>query len=323
MMCQYFTSSYVYAPFLAKSCHTCDQDRNWSSHIATLVPRFLWDKSKLSIDLLPLIPGRLCKVHFQPIHDKIKGCLSGLEPSLFVCVRSWGGGIMMNKVVSAIPTYVITVMKQPKQSLQEIDKTRQCFLWVGNEDMHGGKCKVNWLKVCSLVHYDGLGFSNLEKIGRALWLRWLWYEWRAPNKPLIKTETSCDELDNDMVAASTKVLIGDGRKACFCKSNWIGGQILKSQAPNLYRHSKRKNRRVQEAMQQGRWISDICHSLTIALLTEFFHIWGVLAQVPPQLTDGVQDSIVWRWTTNGEYSAKSSYQFQFNGMVISPSTKLT
>lgn len=74
-----------------------------------------------------------------------------------------GGGIMMNKVVSAIPTYIITIMKQQKQSLQEIDKTRRRFLWVGNENMHGGKCKVNWPKVCSPVHYDGLGFSNLEK----------------------------------------------------------------------------------------------------------------------------------------------------------------
>lgn len=119
----------------------------------------------------------------------------------------------------------------------------------------------------------------------------------------------------------TKFLIGDGRKARLWESNWIGGQSLKSLASNLYRHSKRKNCTVQDAMQQGRWINDIRHNLTIPLLDEF--LWEVLARDTPQLTEEVQDLIVLRWTTDGEYSAKSAYQFQFNGMVLSPSTKLS
>lgn len=91
--------------------------------------------------------------------------------------------------------------------------------------------------------------------------------------------------------------------------------------PNLYRHSKRKNSTIQEALQQRRWINDIRHNLTIPLLDEF--LWEVLARDTPQLTEEVQDLIVLRWTTDGEYSAKSAYQFQFNGMVLSPSTKLS
>lgn len=226
-----------------------------------------------------------------------------------IVVHGGGRRIMVNSVLSAIPTYTLTVLKPPKQSLQEIDKARRRFLWAGNENMHGGKCKVNWLKVCSPVRYGGLGVPNLEKFARALRLRWLWFEWRMPEKPWIGTETPCDELDKDLFAASTRVQIGDGQKASFWESNWIGGQSLKSQAPNLYRHSKRKTRTVQDALQQGRWINDIRHSLTIPLLDEFFHVWEILARNTPQLTEGVQDSIVWQWTTNGEYSAKSAYQF--------------
>ena len=255
---------------------------------------------------LPLTPGRLRKVHFQPLQDKIKGRLSGWKPSL---LYMGGCRIMVNSVLSAIPTYTLTVLKQPKQSLQEIDKARRRFLWAGNENMHGGKCKVNWLKVCSPVRYGGLGVPNLEKFARALRLRWLWFEWRMPEKPWIGTETPCDELDKDLFAASTRVQIGDGQKASFWESNWISGQSLKSQAPNLYRHSKRKTRTIQDALQQERWINDIRHSLTIPLLDEFFHVWEILARNTPQLTEGVQDSIVWQWTTNGEYSAKSAYQF--------------
>lgn len=114
---------------------------------------------------LPLTPGRLRKVHFQPLQDKIKGRLSGWKPSL---LYMGGRRIMVNSVLSAIPTYTLTVLKPPKQSLQEIDKARRRFLWAGNENMHGGKCKVNWLKVCSPVRYGGLGVPNLEKFARAL-----------------------------------------------------------------------------------------------------------------------------------------------------------
>lgn len=189
---------------------------------------------------------------------------------------------MMNKVVSAIPTYIITVMKQQKQSLQEIFLTKRGDASYRLEMRTCMEANARSIgpRFALLFIMTALDFPIQKKIGRALWLKWLWYEWRAPNKPSIKTETSCDELDNDMFAASTKVLIGDGRKASFWESNWIAGQILKSQVPNLYRHSKRKNRTVQEAMRQGRWISDIRHSLTIALLTEFFHIWGFQHKYP-------------------------------------------
>ncbi len=230
---------------------------------------------------------------------------------------------MVNSVLSSIPTYVLTVLKPPKQFFQEIDKARRCFLWAGNEEMHGGKCKINWPKVCSPVYYGGLGVPNLENFARALRLRWLWYEWKAPNKPWIGTETPCDELVKELFAASTKVTIGDGRKAHYWESNWIGGHRLKSLAPNLYRHSKRKNRTVQDALQHGRWINDIRHNLTITLLSEYIKIWKVLALECPQLTEGVEDSITWRWMANGEYSAKSAYLFQFEGITTSPSATLT
>lgn len=40
--------------------------------------------------------------------------------------------------------------------------------------------------------------------------------------------------------------------------------------PLLYNHSRRKNRIVSEAIQGGRWLSDVAHSLTNDLLPGFF-----------------------------------------------------
>lgn len=59
---------------------------------------------------LPLTPSQLRKVHFQPLQDKIKGRLSGWKPSL---LHIGGGGV--NSVLSAIPTYILTILKPLKQ----------------------------------------------------------------------------------------------------------------------------------------------------------------------------------------------------------------
>lgn len=77
--------------------------------------------------------------------------------------------------------------------------------------MHGGKCKVNWTKVCSPIWYGCLGVPNLEKNARALRLRWLCFEWRTLEKPWIGSKTPCDDLDKDLSAASTRIQIGDGQ----------------------------------------------------------------------------------------------------------------
>ena len=50
---------------------------------------------------------------------------------------------MVNSVLSSIPTYVLTVLKPPKQFLQEIDKARRRFLWVGNEEIRGAQMQSN------------------------------------------------------------------------------------------------------------------------------------------------------------------------------------
>jgi hypothetical protein len=74
---------------------------------------------------------------------------------------------------------------------------------------------------------------------------------------------------------------------------------------------------VQDALQHGRWINDIRHNLTITLISKSIKIWEVLALECPQLTEGVEDSITWRWTANEEYNVKYVYLFQFEGITTS------
>jgi hypothetical protein len=51
-------------------------------------------------------------------------------------------------------------------------------------------------------------------------------------------------------------------------------------------------------------------------VAEFFHPWHVLAGVQLILTQ--EDAIVWRWTNNGVFSAKSVYSAFFAGTMTEP-----
>jgi hypothetical protein len=207
---------------------------------------------------MPLTVSRLRKVHLQYLIDRIKARLASWKKKL---LSAGGRRELVLSVLSSMPIYVMTALKIPKQIIQEIDKARRKFLWDGGDEIHGGKCKVNWQRVCRPIKYGGLGVSNLTKMGRALHLRWLWYEWTFPDKPWIGMPTPCDEQDAELFAASTTVTIGDNRKALFWESPWVSSSPLKTMAPNLYRHARRKKRTVANALQDNKWIDDIRHNL--------------------------------------------------------------
>ena len=88
-------------------------------------------------------------------------------------------------------------------------------------------------------------------------------------------------------------------------------------APNLYHHAKRKKRTVAEALEENKWIDDIRHNLTTTLVAEFFKVFKLLWSSGVTLTQGIQDSIRWKWTPSGAYTAKSAYQAQFLGGIPS------
>lgn len=95
--------------------------------------------------------------------------------------------------------------------IKEFDKTRRRFLWAGCQELHGGKC-------CRPVKQGGLGVLDLERFGRALQLRWLWFTWTNTEKPWVGSELPIDDTDRALFAAATKVTINNGKKAMFWKS---------------------------------------------------------------------------------------------------------
>lgn len=133
----------------------------------------------------------------------------------------------------------------------------------------------------------GLGVFDLERFGRALRLRWHWMSWQEPQRPWVGSDLPCDGSDRALFSMATTIMVKDGRLASFWHDRWLQELCPKTVAPNLFRISVRKNRTVQEAMHDNRWLLDLAQGLTVQMVGELMRLAGLLDSVI--LEDGVPD----------------------------------
>jgi hypothetical protein len=81
------------------------------------------------------------------------------------------------------PNLLAVALKVPKWFMRATDKIRRGFLWKGRKEINGGYCLVAWEKVMRPLELGGLSIINLETMGRALEMRWLWIEKTKPDCP--------------------------------------------------------------------------------------------------------------------------------------------
>uniref|UniRef100_A0A0A9GPV4 Reverse transcriptase zinc-binding domain-containing protein n=1 Tax=Arundo donax TaxID=35708 RepID=A0A0A9GPV4_ARUDO len=263
---------------------------------------------------LPITMGRLKLIHVQHIQDKAKEKMAGWQGKL---LNPAGHRELVRTVLSSLPTYLLTALKSPKKFIEEFDKSRRCFLWAGNHELHGGKCKVNWLCVCHPIRHAGLSVHNLERFGCALRLKWLWYSWTKPSSAWIEMELPTNDTNLALFAMATRVQVQNGRTASFWFSSWLKGMSPALLFPNLYRHSRRKKRTVAEALNNDRWVTDIGHNLTTDLLVDYFCLWNLIDEANLNLDTEESNQITWTCSSLGEYTAKSAYETQFEDGVPS------
>jgi hypothetical protein len=220
-----------------------------------------------------------------------------------------------------LPVYLLTVIKAPKNFLKEIDKTRRRFLWAGDKELTGGKCKVAWVSMARPTTYGGLGIIELQKFSRALRLRWIWYSWDPRPRPWKGMELPVDNMDIALFNAATQVTVGNGEKAIFWTSRWLHRQAPATLFPALYEHSKRKKRNVKEALNNNNWIRDVDYSMTEILIREFMSLCGQLSDVV--LLPLQEDRVTWLHSPDGQYTASSAYRMQFLGLTTSPTAETT
>ena len=256
---------------------------------------------------LPLNIKAIRRVDIHPLIDKVGGKLAAWKGRL---LSKAGRLRLVNSVLSSIPTYFLTVFKLPKWAARKIDKLRRSFLWKGDTEANGGHCLVQWAKTLRPKKFGGLGILDLDLFGRALRLRWLWFQWTAPERPWVGTQPPVDAIDRQLFRASTVVTLGNGEKASFWQSTWMNGQAPMDRFPDLFRLAWRKNKTVKEEIQNQNWTRGLWRMQSVSEMASFVQLWDMVQEV--QLNDE-QDSIFWRWTSDGVYTTKSAYNAQFLG----------
>lgn len=101
--------------------------------------------------------------------------------------------------------------QDPKNFHKDLDKQRRKFLWAGDGDITGGKCKVAWTKVSMPTLNEGMGLVNLEMFGQVLRLRWLWFAWEDRECPWKVMQLPLDHHNMGLFNAATTVRLGNGR----------------------------------------------------------------------------------------------------------------
>lgn len=71
---------------------------------------------------------------------------------------------------------------------------------------------------------------------------------------------------------------------------------------------------MNEDPENHSWTRVLWRMTEVEEMVEFVQLWDLIMQV--MLTEG-EDTIRWRWTANGEYSAKLAYNAQFHGSFCS------
>jgi hypothetical protein len=139
-------------------------------------------------------------VDFQPLLDKLGNRLAAWRGRFL----NRGGRLkLMTTVLTVMPTYYLTVFAPKKWVIKRLDKIRRSFIWKGSTDVKGGHCLVRWSKVRRPKELGGLGVLDFELFSRALRLRWLWFQWKDPDRPWVGTELPCNEDDKQLFRAST------------------------------------------------------------------------------------------------------------------------
>ncbi|GJN41102.1 hypothetical protein PR202_gn00429 [Eleusine coracana subsp. coracana] len=263
---------------------------------------------------LPLSLKKLSKSQLQPFIDRLADLLPGWKAEL---MTRMGHAIFVQFVLTATIIYQAMALDFPPWVIKAMEKIMRGFLWQGSKEAHGGHCLLTWDRVAIPKDLGGLGISNLQKLGWALWVRWLWLQKTEPSKPWVSLPMQMSEQMKAIFSMAVTTELGDGRNTLFWQDRWILGQRLEDVAPLIHSIVPKRivgKQTVGEALTTMVWIQDIHGVAIVEIIEEFMALCNVVTEFT--LQPGTPDSHHWKLASTGRYSAKATYEALFQGSVL-------
>jgi hypothetical protein len=258
---------------------------------------------------VPLLSARVPKAAMQPLVDKVANCILAWKGRL---LNGSGRLVLVQSTLCAIPVHISMALKVVPWAVKTITTLIKGLLWCGTKVASEGKHTVAWVNTCCPKELGGLGIPNLQLMGMALRMRWLWFTRMDPQRTWSGFKFGNETQEKSFFAASISVTVGDGRKAMFWSHTWIRGSSIRSVATTFGAVSPRvrRTRTVRNGILDRVWVRDIIGATTVQVIVQYIRVWDLLLDFI--LTDTL-DRFIWKWTASGEFSSASAYQVLFFG----------
>uniref|UniRef100_A0A803QSN3 Reverse transcriptase domain-containing protein n=1 Tax=Cannabis sativa TaxID=3483 RepID=A0A803QSN3_CANSA len=266
---------------------------------------------------LPATVGRRKKEVFESIRSKIRDKLQGWKASLF---SQAGREVLLKAVIQAIPTYVMSCFRLPKELIKDIHAMMARFWWGSSESknkIHWGR----WEKLCKPKDKGGMGFKDLEKFNQSLLAKQGWKIINNPSSLLARVLKACYFTNSTFMEAKLGGFCSFmwrsilwGRKIVERGVRWrvqLGREVRINEDKWLPRPStftlrtptKVNNGTTMDHLkdEKGEWNQD--------MITQTFHpddVPIVLGMAP--CYNNAIDDLVWDYTPNGMYTVSSGYK---------------
>ncbi|WVZ96322.1 hypothetical protein U9M48_041977 [Paspalum notatum var. saurae] len=239
---------------------------------------------------LPLTLHKPPKFVLLPLVDKVADKLPGRKAPL---LNRAGRLVVVISVLTTTLIHLLTALDLPKWMIRAIDKLRRGFL---SRASPRGKLS------CRPLRFGGLGILDLELLGWALRVRWLWFQKTDSTRPWTGLQVMVPKKASALFAAAVDTI--------------VQGKTLAELAPNLLSTIPKKavqRRTVSQALANRRWVSDIKGALTVQVLSEYLLVWYLVDGV--ELQPDTPDQHHWKLSSSGTYSCKSAYDSLFTGTI--------
>lgn len=224
---------------------------------------------------------------------------------------------LIKSVLMAIPVHFLSVLQLPRWAIKEMERRCRVFLWKGQEEINGGHCLVAWKDLCRPISNGGLGIKDIDLFGKALRMKWDFKRLEHKDRPWTMAGWGTDRDLQDIISSTAVHMLGDGCDTNFWRGNWLPGDgSIASRWPILFSFVGRANLTVSQGLSNNTWVRRLQGSLSGRALLDYLALWDELQLV--QLQQGVEDFILWKFSTNGQFSVASAYEFFFLTVVRCP-----
>jgi hypothetical protein len=210
---------------------------------------------------IPMIHRRLRNSDWQGVIDRFKKRLSTWKTKFLSSGRRL---VLLNSVLSSLPTFMMSFFEIPVGVLKKLDAIRSRFFRQGGS----GKRKyrlARWYIVCQPKALGGLGISNLAINNICLLNKWLYkllnemWQQLLKNKYLgdksltqISRRSGVSHFWSGLMNIKDQFLrlghfqVGDGQNTRFWQDKWLTGRPFCEQFPNLFNTVRNKSALVVE-----------------------------------------------------------------------------